>query len=132
MAAPSTHPVKVTTFLGHTPEDDDLELRSTSDITNQISAIYHDVIELAAAATNTQVDLSTKLDTCEYFQLTELSNPGLTFQFGPTTGAKYSVEGGKPALIGLDPAVTPPSIYLSNPSVSDKVFIEVIAMGTRS
>lgn len=115
----------------HLTKGDDT-LWDVDDTTTTCNTVYRELLELAASASDTSVNLSTKMDTCEYIFVREVTSH--TFKYGPSAGAgnKFTVGADKPVEIGFDEGGTPPTLYFSNPSGTDAIFIELIAVGGRT
>lgn len=131
MATPSN--VEVT--LNQCVEFDDRAVFLSSEpLTLEANALYTEQLELAASAADTSVDLATKLDTCMMIVIREVGGNTAGALYGPAAGAgnKFALGGGKGTVIRLKDNSTPPVLYISNPSGTDKLFVEVTAIGARS
>lgn len=131
MATPSN----VTVALNQGVEFNDRAVFLSSEpLTLEANAIYTEQLELAISATDTSLDLSTKLDTCMMIIIREVGSNTTGALYGPAAGAgnKFALGGGKGTVLRLKDDSTPPTLYFSNPSSTLKLFIEVTAIGSRS
>jgi hypothetical protein len=131
--APTAERVNASFYLGRGTVGRDRKLLDFDEAsTTTDNAQYEELIELAAS-TSTTVDLSTKLDSCRYFAVQDVSSAASGFLWGPnTTNAnKFTVTTNGCAIVN-NGAATPPTLYFTNPSGSATIQIKVVAIGSRS
>lgn len=85
-------------------------------------------IELAASATDTQLNLSTYLDTATWIAVEEVSTSTTGFNVGVAAANKVQVatEG---IYLYKNRNSTPPTLYLDNPDATNKVMLNISVLG---
>lgn len=135
MATPTALRMILSMYLGHGTAGSDkkcLDFDEPSTVTG--NAIYQEIMELAASATDTSLDLSTKMDSIHCVSIREISGNTAGAKFGPAAGAgnKFNLGGSKAAVLRFKTDDTPPTLYFTNPDASNKLFLEITAIGNRS
>lgn len=97
------------------------------------NAQYRQQIKLAASATDTSVNLATYFDNASYISVKEISGATSGVLWGPSAGGanKFTLSASG-VLLFKNGAATPPTLYFTNPSGADAVYIEVAAVGNRT
>ncbi len=85
-------------------------------------------VELAASATDTQVNLASYVDTATFITILDRNNTGFKVAAGGTAN-KFTIAADGCFSI-KNGAATPPTLYLDNVSTTAKAFIEIGVMGT--
>lgn len=88
-------------------------------------------LELAASASDVQLNLATYVDTATFISVQEKSTGTTGFDVGIAAANKLSVAAGS----GIDyknRTATPPTLYFDNPDASNKVFLEIAVLGAAS
>lgn len=135
MSTPTASRMIFSTYVGYGDSGQDRELLNFDEpSTTDANAVYTELIELAASASDTSVDLSTKLDSCSLIVIRELSGNTAGAKYGPAAGAgnKFNLGGSKAVALRLKTDDTPPTLYFSNPDGTNKLFIELTAVGKRN
>lgn len=135
---PATNNLNVHTYIGlGTPGRDtkllDYDDSSTVGLGTTANATFRTEIKLAPNATDTSINLSTYFDTVSYVGATDVSGATSGFLIGPATGAGNKFTVGTSGVYEFkNGAATPPTLYFSNPSGTDTVYVEVVAAGTHT
>lgn len=135
MATPTALRMILSMYLGYGAAGSDrpcLDFDEPSTVTG--NAIYQETMELAASATDTSLDLSTKMDTIHAVAIREISGNTAGAKYGPAAGAgnKFNLGGSKAVVLRFKTDDTPPTLYFTNPDASNKLFLEITAIGNRS
>lgn len=131
MATPSAEQICARLFLAHGDEPDSrrnvLDFTEASDTSGNFSAVIP--VEIAAAGTNTAVDISAYVDSATFISILDRGGTGFKVSL-VNTGAKFEVE--ESGVFAFKNGGTPTTIYLDNGSASDKAFLEIGVIGSRS
>lgn len=97
------------------------------------NAVFTQQLKLAASASDTSINLSSYFDTCSYVSIREISGATSGVLVGPaTTNANKFTLAANGVYVFKNGAGTPPTLYFTNPSGSDAVYLEVVAVGNRT
>lgn len=97
------------------------------------NAVYTQQLKLATSAADTTVNLSTYFDNVSYVAIKEISGATSGVLVGPaTTNSNKFTVAANGVYIFKNGAGTPPTLYFTNPSGTDVVYVEVIAVGNRT
>lgn len=83
-------------------------------------------VELAANATDVQVNLASYVDTAVHVAIYDRGGTG--FSVGSGASNKFAVNAG--GVLFYRSAATPGTLYLNNSSASNKAFLEVVVTGS--
>lgn len=109
---------------------DDTALLGSSTTAN---ATYSQVVKLAPSAADTTVVLSSFFDNASYIAVQEISGATSGVMVGPaTTNSNKFTVSGSGVFLFKNAAATPPTLYFTNPSGTDTVYVEVTAVGNRT
>jgi hypothetical protein len=97
------------------------------------NAVFTQQLKLAAGASDTSINLSSYFDNCSYVAVREISAATSGVLVGPaTTNANKFTLAASGVYVFKNGAGTPPTLYFTNPSGSDTVYVEVVAVGNRT
>lgn len=130
MAAPTAEQINLRIYasLGDVPGAERIAVdytESSSTEGNQVAVIP---LEFAASEANTSLDLSDFVDTATIIAVIDRGGTGIDVGHS-NTGTKVAVAANGP-FVFKNRASTPPTLYFTNPSGSDKAFILVAVMGS--
>lgn len=129
---PTAEQLNVRLAMSHGDDPSDrrnaLDYTEATTVTGNYSAVIP--VEIAGGGTNTQVDLSTYVDTATWVSIRDRGGTGFKVSL-VNTGAKFQVAANG-AFVFKNGVATPPLMYIDNVSGTDKAFLEVSVMGSRS
>lgn len=105
-----------------------LDVTESASVTGNYSALVP--VEIAGAGTNTQVNLATYVDTATWVSIRDRGGTGFKVSL-VNTGTKFEVPANG-SFVFKNAAATPPLLYIDNANATDKCFLEVGIMGSRS
>lgn len=128
MATPTTERLRASVFAGFGDTDDAVETllnytEASTTVGNRKSKISR---ELATSASTT-VDLSGEADTINFIMVQDKNNTGIQVGVGGSTDKLHVAANG---FLIFKNAASPMTLYLTNPSSSDKAFVEISILGT--
>ncbi len=133
-AAPTSKQINVDLFVSlGDPGNDQIFLDFSEPSSLSGNAFFNKTLKLAASAVNTSVNLSLEMTSAAVIVIRDLTaSPVGGIQFGAdSTGTKFEISPGSATVLRPKAGSTPPTLYFSNPSATDDLYIEVLAIGTK-
>lgn len=137
-SVPTAEALNVHAFLGKGSAGRDAKLfdfddTATAGSGTTANATFEQQLKLAASATDTSINLASYFDNCSYIAVREISAATSGVLFGPaTTNANKFTIPANGIVIFKNGAATPPTLYFTNPSGTDAVYVKVVAVGNRT
>lgn len=136
MSTPSNEKqiVKITIGYGSTAGSEEVLLVHSEDSTDYVGNVRARIpFELATSATDTSFNLASFADTATWIILKDRSGQAfhVALASGQAAGIRHQIAANGVYLY-KNANATPPTLYLSNPDGSNKVFGEIIILGASS
>ena len=129
MATPTTERLRASMYAAFGDTDNAVKIalnytEANTTVGNRQSKISR---ELAASEADTQLALSGEADTINFIIIEDKNNTGIQVGFGGSDNKIHIAPNGA---FMFKNAASPMTLYLTNPSSSEKAFIEISILGT--
>lgn len=134
MAAPSNSRINVDLFVSFGDPGNDQIVLNISELTPiSGNAIVQRALKLTASQTNQSLNLASELSSVQAIVIKDVtaSAAGGVLFGADSTGTKFEIAAGRATVLRPKAGSTPPTLYFTNPSSTDDLYLEVIALGSK-